>query len=161
MADSRVNVPARLVRGEPFEVRISIRHAMETGYRMDNAGKSIPRNVIRSFVCRYNGEPVFSVRMSSGIAANPVPALLRDRARLGRADLRMGGRRRGAGQRSRCRRRRVMRGTPGARRVLPALAAGRVRARVQSFALVSLVAVCTCSAHCPRAPRSACCRCRS
>src|SRR5512132_2552564 len=71
MADSRVSVPARLVRGEPFEVRVSIRHAMETGYRMDNAGKSIPRNVIRSFVCRYNGEPVFAVRMSSGIAANP------------------------------------------------------------------------------------------
>jgi sulfur-oxidizing protein SoxZ len=27
--------------------------------------------VIRSFACRYNGESVFAVRMSSGIAANP------------------------------------------------------------------------------------------
>ena len=71
MADSRVNVPGKLVRGQPFEVRISIRHAMETGYRMDNAGKSIPRNVIRSFTCRYNGAVVFSARLSSGIAANP------------------------------------------------------------------------------------------
>ncbi len=71
MADSRVNVPGTLVRGQPFEVRISIRHPMETGYRMDNAGASIPRNVIRSFDCRYNGTLVFSARLSSGIAANP------------------------------------------------------------------------------------------
>ena len=32
---------------------------------------SIPRNVIRAFTCRYDGEPVFAARMSSGIAANP------------------------------------------------------------------------------------------
>ena len=54
-----------------MEVRVSIRHAMETGYRADAAGMTIPRNVIRRFACRYNGEPVFVVRMSSGIAANP------------------------------------------------------------------------------------------
>jgi sulfur-oxidizing protein SoxZ len=71
MADSRINVPGKIVRGQPFEVRISIRHAMETGYRMDNQGKSIPRNVIRTFNCRYNGTVVFAARMSSGIAANP------------------------------------------------------------------------------------------
>ena len=44
---------------------------METGYRTDESGKSIPRNVIRSLSCRYNGDVVFSARMSSGIAANP------------------------------------------------------------------------------------------
>lgn len=71
MADARINVPAECRRGEPFEVRISIRHAMETGYRTDAAGKSIPRNVIQRFDCRYNDEPVFSVRMGPGIAANP------------------------------------------------------------------------------------------
>ena len=71
MADSRVSVPGTVRRGEPFEVRISIRLAMETGYRMDDRGKSIPRNVIRTFTCRYDGDPVFVVRMSSGFAANP------------------------------------------------------------------------------------------
>ncbi len=71
MADSRVNVPATCVRGEPFEVRISIRHAMETGYRTDAVGSTIPRDVIRRFTCRYNGEQVFAVRMTQGIAANP------------------------------------------------------------------------------------------
>ena len=71
MPDARISVPARIPRGKPFEVRILIRHPMETGYRTDEFGKSIPRNVIRTFTCRYNGEPVFSARLSSGIAANP------------------------------------------------------------------------------------------
>ena len=71
MPDARVSIPSKVTRGEPFEVRIQIRHAMETGYRTDDMGKSIPRNVIRSFVCRYNGDPVFSAQMSSGFAANP------------------------------------------------------------------------------------------
>ncbi len=71
MADSRVNVPPECRRGEPFEVRISIRHTMETGYRTDALGKTIPRNVIQRVTCRYNDEPVFAVRMSPGIAANP------------------------------------------------------------------------------------------
>jgi sulfur-oxidizing protein SoxZ len=71
MPDARVNVPAKVARGEPFEVRILIRHPMETGYRTDDIGKAIPRNVIRTFACRYNGETVFSARLTSGIAANP------------------------------------------------------------------------------------------
>ena len=71
MPDARINVPSAVPRGKPFEVRIIIRHPMETGYRTDESGKSIPRNVIRTFACSYNGEPVFSARLSSGIAANP------------------------------------------------------------------------------------------
>ena len=62
MPDARINVPSAAARGKPFEVRIIIRHAMETGYRTDESGKSIPRTVIRTFLCRYNGEPVFSAR---------------------------------------------------------------------------------------------------
>ncbi len=71
MPDARINVPPSVRRGAPFEVRISIRHPMETGYRTDDVGRSIPRNVIRVFTCRYAGEIVFTARLSSGIAANP------------------------------------------------------------------------------------------
>jgi len=71
MADARITVPPKVQRGSPFEVRIIIRHPMETGYRTDETGKSIPRNTIKSFTCRYNGEAVFSAQMSPGIAANP------------------------------------------------------------------------------------------
>ena len=71
MPDARINIPAEVPRGKPFEVRILIRHPMETGYRTDDTGKQIPRNVLTGLTCRYNGETVFSARLSSGIAANP------------------------------------------------------------------------------------------
>ena len=72
MAEARVLVPAQVRRGESFEVKILIRHAMETGYRLTDDGKQIPRNVIRLFTCRYNGAEVFSAEVSSGISANPL-----------------------------------------------------------------------------------------
>jgi sulfur-oxidizing protein SoxZ len=71
MPDARISIPPKVTRNEPFEVRIQIRHPMETGYRTDDVGKSIPRNVIRSFVCKLDGNVVFSAQLSSGIAANP------------------------------------------------------------------------------------------
>jgi sulfur-oxidizing protein SoxZ len=44
---------------------------METGYRLEVDGRKVPKNVIRSLVCRYNGVEVFRAEMSPGIAANP------------------------------------------------------------------------------------------
>lgn len=71
MADARIQVPPQVRRGESFEIKIAIRHAMETGYRLTDDGKQIPRNVIRQFTCRYNGVEVFRAEISSGISANP------------------------------------------------------------------------------------------
>ena len=72
MADARIQVPAQVKRGEAFEVKVIIRHAMETGYRLTDDGKQIPRNVIRSVSCKYNGTEVFRAETSSGISANPL-----------------------------------------------------------------------------------------
>jgi sulfur-oxidizing protein SoxZ len=72
MADARIQVPAQVRRGDTFEVKILIRHAMETGYRLTDDGKPIARNVIRLVTCRYNGAEVFRAEPSSGIAANPL-----------------------------------------------------------------------------------------
>lgn len=69
--DARIGIPAKVTRNEPFEVRLQVRHPMETGYRTDDIGKSIPRNVVRTLTCRYNGDVVFAAHLSSGIAANP------------------------------------------------------------------------------------------
>ena len=71
MSIARVLVPPQAKRGEVVEVRIAIQHPMETGFRFDNSGKSIPKNTITLFVCRYNGAEVFRAEMGSGIAANP------------------------------------------------------------------------------------------
>jgi sulfur-oxidizing protein SoxZ len=44
---------------------------METGFRVDDVGHAIPRNTLRSLVCRYNGVEIFRASLGSGIAANP------------------------------------------------------------------------------------------
>lgn len=69
--DARISLPPSVVAGQPFEVRVQVRHPMETGYRTDDAGRAVARNVIRRFTCTYGGEVVFAAQLSSGIAANP------------------------------------------------------------------------------------------
>jgi sulfur-oxidizing protein SoxZ len=68
---ARVQIPKEARRGDVIEVRIVIQHPMETGFRRDDVGRIIKRNVINIFSCRYNGAEVFRADLSSGIAANP------------------------------------------------------------------------------------------
>lgn len=68
---ARVQVPKQAKRGELIELRIAIQHPMETGFRYDNFGRPIPKNVINSLVARYNGVEIFRAELGSGIAANP------------------------------------------------------------------------------------------
>jgi len=68
---ARIQVPAKARRGEIVEVRVLIQHPMETGYRHDDVGHPIKRNVITLLSCRYNGVEVFRADLSPGIAANP------------------------------------------------------------------------------------------
>jgi sulfur-oxidizing protein SoxZ len=44
---------------------------METGFRRTQVGAVIPRNIIRLFVCTYNGAEVFRADLHPAIAANP------------------------------------------------------------------------------------------
>lgn len=68
---ARVQLPRAAKRGEVIEIRIAIQHAMETGFRYDNFGRAIPKNVINTLVARYNGAQIFRAELGSGIAANP------------------------------------------------------------------------------------------
>lgn len=68
---ARIQLPAQARRGEVIEIRLLVQHPMETGYRYDEGGQPIARNVIRTLSCRYAGEEVFRAEMSQGIAANP------------------------------------------------------------------------------------------
>lgn len=71
MANTKIQVPAEVKRGEVFEVRLLIRHPMETGFRHDEVGRIIPQNVINYVICRYHGVEVFRAELFPGIAANP------------------------------------------------------------------------------------------
>jgi sulfur-oxidizing protein SoxZ len=66
-----INVPKQVKRGQPFDVKLLISHPMESGQRRDDNGRPIPRDIINSFVCSYNGEDVFSGDLFPAIAANP------------------------------------------------------------------------------------------
>ncbi len=68
---ARIQMPSQATRGQVVEIRIAIQHPMETGFRRDDGGREIPKNVINKLVCRYNGAEVFRAEMGSGVAANP------------------------------------------------------------------------------------------
>ena len=71
MAEPRVKLPDRIKKGEPFEIKTLISHPMETGQRKDADGKTVQRMIIGKFVCRLNGEEVFSAELAPAISANP------------------------------------------------------------------------------------------
>ena len=71
MARTLINAPKTAKRGEVIEIRATIGHPMETGFRPDDSGKVLPRNIIKKFSCRYNDSLVFSAEMFSAVSANP------------------------------------------------------------------------------------------
>jgi sulfur-oxidizing protein SoxZ len=71
MARALINVPSKAKRGEVIEIKTLISHVMETGFRPDDTGRQIPRDIITGFVCKYNGEEVFRAQLFPAISANP------------------------------------------------------------------------------------------
>ena len=66
MAVARINVPKTAQRGDLIEIRTLISHSMETGYRRDYLGKTLPRAV--KLVEVQNGKVPTSVLLGLGAA---------------------------------------------------------------------------------------------
>ena len=71
MARPLINVPASVKRGQVFEIKTLISHIMETGFRYTTTGAQIPRDIVTTFSCSYNGEEIFSADLYPAISANP------------------------------------------------------------------------------------------
>ena len=71
MASALINVPAKAKRGEIIEIKTLMSHIMETGYRHTAEGVVIPRDIITSFSCRYNGVEIFRADLFPASSANP------------------------------------------------------------------------------------------
>ena len=71
MASALINVPAKAKRGDIVEIKTLMSHVMETGYRHTATGEVVPRNIITSFTCRFNGAEIFRADMFPASAANP------------------------------------------------------------------------------------------
>lgn len=71
MASALINVPAKAKRGDIVEIKTLMSHIMETGYRHTTTGEAVPRDIITSFSCRFNGAEIFRADLFPAIAANP------------------------------------------------------------------------------------------
>jgi sulfur-oxidizing protein SoxZ len=67
----RIQVPPRVKKGEPFEIKVLVQHPMETGYRRDLNGQAIPAHIVDKLACRIDGREVFSAELGTGVSANP------------------------------------------------------------------------------------------
>jgi sulfur-oxidizing protein SoxZ len=86
MATALINVPKRAKRGEIIEIKTLMSHVMETGYRHTATGEVVPRDIITSFVCRYNGVEIFRADLFPAIAANPFITFFTAAAESGKFD---------------------------------------------------------------------------
>ena len=69
---ARVQVPKEVKRGELIPVRIAIQHADgDRAFATTTWRRTIPKNVVNTLTCRYNGVEVFRAEMGSGMSANP------------------------------------------------------------------------------------------
>jgi len=71
MARTLITVPQDAKRGDVIEIRVLIAHPMETGYRVGSDGKQVPRDILRRFTCRLDGEVVFAAALFPAISSNP------------------------------------------------------------------------------------------
>ena len=70
----RLKIPKEVKKGEVIEIKTLLPHVMESGQRKDKDGKTIPRKIIKQFVCTFNGKQVFKSDWLPGISANPYMA---------------------------------------------------------------------------------------
>ena len=71
MGAARVRMPESAKRGEVIEIRTLVQHPMESGFRLDNTGKEIPRHIVESFECAYNGREIFRAKLHPAVSTNP------------------------------------------------------------------------------------------
>ena len=85
MARTLITVPTTAKSGQIIEIKALVQHPMETGYRRSSDGDMLPRDLIRTFICRFvaganvgsaadaanAGELVFAATFHAAVAANP------------------------------------------------------------------------------------------
>jgi len=68
---SLIHLPETVLKGQPFEVRVTLGHPMENGLRPDGFGNVVPRSLVTRFECKLGEALVCSVDLHPAIAANP------------------------------------------------------------------------------------------
>ncbi len=71
---TRIVLPSTAKTGEIIEIKTLVQHAMEPGYRRDNEGRAVPRDIIATLTVHYAGVEIFKCDLQPGTAANPYVA---------------------------------------------------------------------------------------
>jgi len=72
MSTARLQLPARIVEGDVFKLRLLVQHPMDSGFLRDLEGVLVKRNVIRHLQCIFHDKEVFRVEPTTGTSANPL-----------------------------------------------------------------------------------------
>ena len=86
MAAALINVPKKAKNGDVIEIKTLMSHIMETGFRHTTSGVVIPRDIITSFTCRFEGEELFRADLFPGTAANPFISFFTVASKSGKFD---------------------------------------------------------------------------
>ena len=60
------------MKGDVAEIRLLMSHAMETGQRMDAAGKVIPAHFIQAVTVEVGGKKIVEGQIGGSVSRNPV-----------------------------------------------------------------------------------------
>ncbi len=67
-----IKAKAKMVSDGNVEVKMLIKHPMETGQRKDRkTGEFIPAHFVDAVVCRWNGDEMFRAHWGPAISKNP------------------------------------------------------------------------------------------
>ncbi len=68
----RIRIPRNIKKGDVFEVKTLITHAMESGQRVDKkTKKKFPREIVNRLVVTYGGRQVLKAIWHPAVSANP------------------------------------------------------------------------------------------
>ena len=67
-----VTMPHEAKKDDIIDIKAIVQHDMESGFRRTEQGGLIPRDIIRRFVCTYNGVEIFRADLHPGTGANPM-----------------------------------------------------------------------------------------
>ena len=71
---SRLNFIGSIRPGNTIEARWIVGHPMETGFRVDDSGRPVKRNVITQIRVTLNDKPYLDMEPGTGISSNPYVA---------------------------------------------------------------------------------------
>ncbi len=69
---TRVKVPDTAAKGDIIEIKTLAYHPMVSGQGKDASGHTIPREIINTFTCDYNGARVLVAKLEPAVATNPL-----------------------------------------------------------------------------------------